>query len=259
MRRAAFLLLLPCLSVPAAAAEPDGAEIIRRADKDHRSKDERAVVDMVLVTDTGEKQRRKLELCTKTGEGEDDMNLIRFLEPATVRGTAVLTVEASDRADDQWLYLPALKKSKRIASSQKTQRFAGTDFTYEDLRTENLSAFTYERKRTEKVGDRDCWVVEARPKPGTESGYKRRLIFVDRERYLVLKVDYFDTDDVEAKPTKTLENRDYEQKDGLWRAKQARMTDHQRKTQTAWRIEERAINPGLPDSTFTVAQLERGL
>src|SRR5262249_40640656 len=151
---------------------------------------------------------------------EDDMNLIRFLEPAGVRGTAVLTVEASDRADDQWIYLPAMKKSKRIASGEKTNRFAGTDFTYEDLRTENHSAFKYEKKGVEKVADRDCWKIEATPKEGTESGYKSRTIFVDKERFLVVKCDYYDQ---QGKLLKTLENKDYKQVDGLWRAGGATM------------------------------------
>lgn len=249
-------LILAWLAPAALADGPTGEEIMRRADKDHRSKDERGVIEMILKTESGEKQRRTLEMFTKTGQGEDDLNLLRFLEPATVRGTAVLTVEATGRADDQWIYLPALKKSKRIASGEKKQRFAGTDFTYEDLRTENFSAFTYEQKGAAKVGDRDCWLVEAKPREGTESGYSLRKIYVDKERFLVHKVEYYDP---KGELLKTLENKGFEQVKGLWRAKGAVMADVQRKTETIWRFNEREIDPGLPESTFTVAQLERGL
>lgn len=248
------LLLLP--GVSSAQNAPDGAEIMRHTDKDHRSKDERGLVEMILITESGEKQARTLEILAKTGEGEDDMNLVRFVTPPTVRGTAVLTVEASGRADDQWLYLPALKKSKRLASGDKSQRFAGTDFTYEDLRTENLDGFEYQRKGEEKVDGRDCWIVEARPKEGTTSGYSLRKLWVDKERYLILKIEYYDP---KGALLKTLENKGFEQVSGLWRAKGAIMKDVQRKTETRWRFSERAINPGLPDSTFSVAQLERGL
>ena len=247
------LLLLPAASF---AQAPDGAEIMRRTDKDHRSKDERGVVEMILVTDSGEKQARTLEICAKTGEGEDDMNLVRFLTPPTVRGTAVLTVEATGRADDQWLYLPAMKKSKRLASGDKTQRFAGTDFTYEDLRTENLSGFDYQRTGEEKLGDFQCWIVEARPKQGTQSGYSLRKLWVDKDRFLIHKIEYYDP---KGALLKTLENKGFEQVSGLWRAKGAIMKDVQRKSETRWRFSEREINPGLPESTFSVAQLERGL
>lgn len=252
------------LALVAGAALADdltGEAIVRKADKDHRSKDERGVVEMVLVAADGQKSRRVMEILTKTGEGDDDLNLLRFVEPATVRGEAVLTVEASGRADDQWLYLPALKKTKRIASSQRSQRFAATDFTYEDLRTEDFARNSYKKLADAKVDEgggkqTDCFVVEATPKEPDSSGYSKRLVYVDKARFLVLKVEFFDK---QARHQKTLQNRGFEQTgaEKLWRATQSMMDDHLRRTKTVMRFTERAINPGLPASTFTEAALER--
>ncbi|MCW8141574.1 MAG: outer membrane lipoprotein-sorting protein [Planctomycetota bacterium] len=250
---------LVALAAATAWAQQDltAEQIVRRADRDHRSRDERGVVEMVLISEADDqRQLRSMEILGKTGEGDDDLNLVRFLAPPTVRGTAVLTVEATGRADDQWLYLPALKKTKRIASTQRTQRFAGTDFTYEDLRTENFAAWTYRKLDDARVADVDCFVVEATPRDAEETGYSKRVISVEKARFLIHKVEFFDK---QGRHHKTLVNRDWEQVQGLWRSRQAMMEDHQRRTKTIWRFTERAINPGLPDGTFTEANLERGL
>lgn len=265
-----WLLLVPAalaaLTLLPARAEPDeldGEQILRRTDKDHRAKDERGVVDMVLVAQgDGQRQRRQMEMLFKSGEGEDDLHLLRFLDPPTIRGTALLTREASDREDDQWIYLPALKKSKKIASSKRTNRFAQTDFTYEDLRTEDFGHHTYKRLGDSKVeispeeGTKDCYVVEARPKSQETSGYSKRVIYVDKDRFLTLKVEFYDLKD---RHEKTLTNRGFEQVNGLWRAKMAMMEDLERGTKTLWRVTERQINPGLSDALFTVKSLERGI
>jgi outer membrane lipoprotein-sorting protein len=242
-----------------AAQDLDGEHILRHCDRDNRSHDERAVVEMILEDEQGQRQTRTMEILGKTGEGEDDMNLMRFLTPATVRGTAVLTIEATGRADDQWLFLPALHKSKRIASTQRTQRFAGTDFTYEDLRSENFAANRYVKKDDAQVTQEGkqipCFVVEATATDPESSGYGKRTLYVDKARFLVLKVEFTDR---QGQPLKTLESRDWEQVQNLWRSRTSLMTDVQRHTKTGMRFTERQINPGLPDTTFTEANLERG-
>lgn len=249
-------LVVAAAAVAGAQSDLSGEQILRKADKENRSRDERTVVEMVLLSEDGQRQARGMEIMSKTGEGDDDSNLVRFLSPPTVRGMAVLTVEATGRADDQWVYLPALRKTKRIASTQKTQRFAGTDFTYEDLRSENFAAWSYKKLADAKVDASDCFVVEATPKVPDETGYARRLVYIDKARFLFMKVEFFDKQD---RHQKTLENRNWEQVQGLWRAGRSRMQDHQRKTETVWQVTERQINPGLPDNTFTEATLERGL
>ena len=121
MHRALTCALALCCSF---AAAQTGEEIMRKADKANRSKDERSVIEMILEAKNGQRQQRSLEVLGATDqEGDDDRALMRFLSPPKVRGTAVLTVEKTGRADDQWVYLPALKKTKRIASGQRTSRW----------------------------------------------------------------------------------------------------------------------------------------
>lgn len=256
MKLALSLPLVLWLSgIASAQAELSALEIMRHTDQDHRANDERGEVDMVLVDKDDQRQQRKLEIMTKKGEGDDDKTLIRFLEPPTVRGTAVLTHEATGRADDQWLYLPALQKKKRIASSNRTQRFAGTDFTFEDIRSEDFTAYDYSKVGEEVIDRQSCYVIEAKPKDPSTSGYSKRKIYVEKERFLIHKIEYFDQ---RERHQKTLELRRFVQVSGLWRAEQSMMSDHLRGTKTVWRFSSREINPGLPDSAFTERALERG-
>lgn len=249
---------LAALTLAPAAIGDDamsGEAILRKADKDHRSTDERSVVQMVLVAANDERQRRVMEVLTKSGQGDDDLNVLRFLEPVNIRNEAVLTIEATGRADDQWLFIPALRKTKRIASSQRSQRFAGTDFTFEDLRTEDFPRNTYKTLADSQVDGSACYVVEATAKEADSSAYGKRQLHVDKARFLILKVEFFDK---QGRHCKTLLNKGYEQVQGLWRPKEAMMEDLIRSTKTVMRFTERTINPGLPESTFTEAALERG-
>ena len=122
-----MLRSLTCLTAIAlsVASAQSGEEIMRKADKANRSRDERSVIEMKLIAKNGQEQERSLEVLGFTDQdGDDDKGLMRFMSPPKVRGTAVLTVERSGGADDQWVFLPALKKTKRIASGQRTNRFA---------------------------------------------------------------------------------------------------------------------------------------
>ena len=232
----------------------NGEQIMRHVDQDHRSDDERGQVQMVLVRGD-DREARVMEIFTKTGEGDDDLSMLRFVEPANVRGTSVLTLEASGRSDDQWVYLPSLNRSRRIAASNRTERFAGTDYTFEDIRSEDFENHTYRRLDNQTVNGVDCMVVECTANDDYESGYSRRLVFVD-SRYLTIKTEFYDR---QGELHKVLAFRNYEQVDGHWRARESMMHDMQRDTRTVWRFAEREINPGLPDSLFTVRTLERGL
>ncbi|MEZ6183683.1 MAG: outer membrane lipoprotein-sorting protein [Planctomycetota bacterium] len=253
-----MLRSLTCLTAIAlsVASAQSGEEIMRKADKANRSRDERSVIEMKLIAKNGQEQERSLEVLGFTDQdGDDDKGLMRFMSPPKVRGTAVLTVERSGGADDQWVFLPALKKTKRIASGQRTNRFAGTDFTFEDLRSENFEEYQYKRLDDQKEGDRDCWVVEATAKPDVETGYSKRVIWVDKERLTSPRTEFYNS---RGEKQKTLRQLDFSQDHGLWRSRGSIMEDHLRGTKTVWRTTERQINPGLDESTFTVATLERG-
>lgn len=250
----ALLFLLGACASDVRGDDLTGEQIVRKAEKLNTAKDEKSTVELVLVTKDERKQKRTMETFFLRGEGEDDKSKMVFLEPENVRGLALLTHEASDRSDDQWVYLPAFKKVKKIASSKRTNRFAQTDFTYEDLRTEDYKAFSYKRLEDTKVGDRSAFKIEATPKQPETSGYSKRFLYVDTERFTTLQVDYYDQKD---RHEKTLTNLKFVQVEGYWRPSLSKMEDHLRGSITAMRFTDRIVDKGLPDSLFTVMSLER--
>jgi hypothetical protein len=144
--------------LPTAVAAQSGPEIMKKHRQVHRVKDEEEQLLLRLVSKSGAVKERRVTRFTMNGA--DDLNkiLIRFLAPRDVENTALLTWEAKDGNDDQWLYLPATRNPKRIAAAGKKNRFMGTDFTYEDLRPENLPVHVY-RLGAEAIDGQDCWVL----------------------------------------------------------------------------------------------------
>ncbi len=257
---AVSLALSLAAASPATAGEaaPDGRAIAERADKQNRPRDEHATFRLVILDRTGQRRERRVSCWFKAGkESDDDKSLVRFVDPPDVRGTALLTIENGEE-EEQWLYLPDLRKTKRIAGASKSLSFAGTDFSNFDMRTEDLASHHYERTGEDEIGGRPCWIIEARPKDDAardESGYSRRRIWVDKERYTVPRVEYYDKN---GKLLKVSTTDDWEQVEGLWRANRVVMENVQEKTRTILTYERgRKINQGIDDSIFTKRALER--
>lgn len=244
------------VSAPALAQDPDGRTIVDRADKANRAKDEKDLLTMTIISARGEKRKRELTTLFKSGEGDDDKTLIRFDAPADVKGTGFLTIEQGED-DEQWLFLPELRKSKRIAGASKAQSFMGTDFSNYDMRTEDLAGHDYERVGEETIDGRACWKVEAKPKNddvAEETGYSRRLFWVDKERWVVIQAEFFDRS---AKLLKVSHAEGWKQVEGLWRSSRVEMVNKQEGSKTILSFERgREINKGIPDKTFTKRELE---
>lgn len=258
MTRLGFALLLALGACSSALAQdtPKAREIVRKATRDHRAKDERAKTEVVVVT-KGRRNKKRVASFMTLSEGENDRLLIRFLEPAAVRGLSLLTIERGER-EDQHLYVPAIKKTKRIASSGKGNRFAGTDFTYEDLRTEPLGRNDYKLLGAEEIKGKACWKIEAKPKEGwstEETAYGKRVLWIRKDHTLIVRVDYFDKSS--KKVVKRRTNMDFSQVKGKWRSRLALMVDLTRNSQTALRVLERKLDSGLSKGLFTPAALSR--
>ncbi|WP_447975237.1 outer membrane lipoprotein-sorting protein [Nitrospira sp. Kam-Ns4a] len=240
-------------------AEPTGLEIIKKQRDLQRAKDEEETQQMTLVNKNGETKQRKVVRQTLTVADDLSKILIRFKAPRDVENTGLLTWEAKDGNDDQWLYLPDLKKTTRIASSGKKNRFMGTDFAYEDLRPETLSLHTYTVVGSEAVDGQDCFIIEALPandREAEESGYSKRKLWIRKDLYYTVKREFYDK---KGQLEKIQEDRKLQQVRGsVWRANEVEMRDVQAGTRTVVTIEARAHDKGLKESLFTASALERG-
>ena len=146
---------------------------------------------MTLVNASGQKSVR--DLLMKTLEGKNgDKTISTFLSPADVKGTKVLGHEHIDRDDDQWLYLPALKRVKRIASRNKSGSFMGSEFSYEDIGNQNYQKYTYDGEpEIVKFNEKECYKSARIPKD-KNSGYTKQISWVDTKDFLIQKVEYYD-------------------------------------------------------------------
>ena len=262
-RKLAFFLLgflsLSFVYSLAWAQSPTGLDIMKKQRDLHKTKDEEETQQMTLVNKNGETKQRKLTRATITSPEDLSKILIRFKAPRDVENTSLLTWEATDGNDDQWLYLPDMKKTTRIASSGKKNRFMGTDFSYEDLRPENLSLHVYNLLASETVDGQDCFVIEALPateKEAEAGGYSKRKLWLRKDTYYTVKREFFDK---KGQLEKVQTDRKLVNvKGSIWRADEIEMRDVQAGTKTLVVIEVRAQDKGLKESLFTAAALERG-
>ncbi|HIE54069.1 MAG TPA: outer membrane lipoprotein-sorting protein, partial [Chromatiaceae bacterium] len=187
-------------------------------------------------------------------EGDGDKTLIVFDEPRDVKGTALLTFSHKVEDDDQWLYLPALKRVKRIASRNKSGPFMGSEFAYEDLASQEVEKYTYKYIRDDEYEGRPVFVIERYP-VSQYSGYTRQLVWVDKERYIPLKISFYDR---KNSLLKTLVFRSYKQYlDRYWRAGEMFMENHQTGKSTLLTWKDYRFRTGLTDADFTRNSLKR--
>ncbi len=245
---------------PATASEElTGLEIMERDEEQNEGEDEFNKTTMRLINKRGQERKRKMEYYSKTGENDNDKILILFLEPADVKGVGLLTIEHSDRDDDQWLYLPALRKVRRISSSDQGDSFMGTDYTYEDIRSEKLDKHIYTVTGSETVDGHDCYVIEALPateEQKKDSGYSKREIWVRKDIFLMKRVKYYNK---RGEHFKTEIRRDIvEAAPGLYRPNFMEMKNLKTGHTTQITFDERKMNSGLADRLFTERMLKRG-
>lgn len=212
-----------------------------------------AKTQMTLINASGQKSVR--DLLMKTLEGDNgDKTISTFLSPADVKGTKVLGWEHVDRDDDQWLYLPALKRVKRIASRNKSGSFMGSEFSYEDIGNQNPNKYSFEGEpETVMLDGVECY-KGARIPNDKNSGYTKQITWVDTKDFLIRKIDYYDR---KKELLKTAIFSDYKKIDGIWRVGKIDMKNHQNDKETVLVWKEDKIKAGLKDKDFSKRELKK--
>lgn len=239
------------------SAEGRGRAVAEAADaNDLGWGDSRAVMRMVLRNRGGQESTRELRRWSleTTGDGLGDRSIIVFEAPRDIEGTALLSHTRILEPDDQWLYLPALRRVKRISSGNKSGPFVGSEFAYEDLVSQEVAKYDYRWLRTEPCGDLECEVVERYPRY-ENSGYTRQVVWWDTAEFRIQRIDFYDRKDVLLKTLTFHGYRAYG--DGFWRPDRMAMENHQSGKSTQLVFEEWAFGTGLEDDDFTPSRLRR--
>lgn len=219
-------------------------------------KDSEVTLNMVLKNSQGESSTRELRTVTFEieADGLGDKSLTVFDHPRDIEGTAFLSHTKIQEPDDQWLYLPAIKRVKRISSANKSGPFVGSEFAYEDLLSFEIGRYTYSWLRDEACGSLDCFVVEYIP-VYENSGYTREEVWIDKGEYRPMKILFYDR---KNSLLKTLTFSEYQQYLGqYWRAHQFRMENHQTGKSTTLTFSNYKFQVGLSEESFTPSRLKR--
>lgn len=231
----------------ASTPEERGLEIARAADRANAGfGTEVSSMEMKLINAHGETVDRKLSIQTIEGASDGDKSVAAFSWPADVNGTKLLTWSHKSDDDDQWLYLPAIKRIKRISARNKSGAFMGSEFAYEDLGSQEVEKYTYKFVREEQIDGRKVWVNERFPKD-EGSGYARQIVYTDQEYMNPLKIEYFDR---KNELLKTGVFSDYTKHGKFWRVGKIDMLNAQTKKRSILTWSKRKLGVELDEDDF---------
>lgn len=259
---AALLAPSAILSLPRAAGaegDPTGLEIVTKADEARRAKSERQMLTMTLENSRGQKRVRTIEGWEREMSDAEEQRFSRFQEPADVKDTTLLTYDYEDKDDDIWLYLPALKKVKRILSSNKGDYFMGSDFTYEDMENIDLVNWTYTVAGKETIDGTECWIVDAvanTDKERSETSYNKLRYWIGADDFIIRKIDYTDKKDRQSKQLIISEIRTTSATDPRKRGHKMEMKNFLTEHRTVLDISELQLDVPVSDDLFSQRNLQ---
>ena len=259
-----FVLLAAIIidALPAAADDSRARTIMEKVDARDDGDNQTSDMEMILI-DKNKKQRIRKIATFRKDKGNDSLRLMFFLQPADVKDTSFLTYDYDnpDKDDDQWLYLPALRKTKRIASSDKSGSFMGSDLNYADMTDRNLEDYDFTLKKEMDVKGVKTWLIESIPRTNKvikETGYKKSLLFVRQDNYVVIRAVNWVKD---GGYLKYMDVKTLQEIDGIWVATETHVTKKKGKKfahKTILKLNNVKFNQNLKFDLFTVRRMEKG-
>ena len=250
------LILSLANSTTLSAQDLDGKQIIEKFYNRATPDNQTSTLTMTLTNKSGETRVRTIKQNTKYFKGVEK-NIMFFLTPADVRNTSFMnwTYDDENKSDDQWIYLPALKKTKRISSDSKSDYFMGSDFTYDDLGDRKLEDDTHTLLGEETIGGKECYVVESISND-EEYMYSKTKTWVVKDHFIELKKEFYDED---GDLLKTLRIKDYGDFDGLYIVILKEMLNVQDNHSTSMHFENINTSINLKETLFTERMMMRGI
>ncbi len=261
-----IMLVLPLVVTDLFADDQEARAIMEKADARDEGDDLVSEMEMILIDKRGKERIRKIHTFSKD-KGEDILRLMFFLHPADVKDTAFLTFDYADhdKDDDQWLYLPALRKTKRIASTDKSGSFMGSDLTYSDMTSRNLEDYDYgfyEKAKEKDVRGVKTWVIWSIPRSKEiieETGHEKSLIFVRKDNFFVIRALHWVRD---GGYKKYMDVKKLDLIDGIWVATEMHITKKKGKKtahKTILKLSNVKFNQALDFDIFSTRRMEKGL
>jgi hypothetical protein len=237
-----------------------GKQIIEKSESVNKLKGSEMISVLKIIDKKGRERVRKISMATKSYNNGLDKSIMKFLAPADVKGTGILIFDYENKDDDMWMFMPALRKTRRIVSSEKSKNFMGSEFTNADMSSPNLDDFDYKLSGSETVDDTDCWTVTVTPKDediADENGYSKRIMYIGKKDYVNRKTIYYDLDGELHKVLVAKKIKLVDAKNKKYMATEMLMTNKQNNRKSIWIIEKIEVNSNIKDEYFTSSYLEK--
>jgi outer membrane lipoprotein-sorting protein len=189
----------------------------------------------------------------RLGSHGDSRAILKFTAPAEVKGVALLIVNHPDRASDQWMWTPAIERDRRIALQDRSTRFFGTDFSFEDLEERDVNQYDYQLVGEETVDGASCWKVQSVPKERKSSQYTRSVVWIRKDNYAFARIESY----VKDAAVRRLDYSDIQNVQGIWTARRLEMTDLRRGSRTRLTLDKLQYNVPMNEEDFTLQALRR--
>jgi hypothetical protein len=254
-----IVLLLVEKGVFAQAQDLTAREIIDTSQERTRVDGMESISTLTIVDPKGRERIRKITLASKS-QADVDKTIIKFLEPSDIRGTGMLIHDYPEKVDDMWIYMPALRKTRRIVSSEKSTSFMGSEFTNADMAIPTLDDFHFKKTGSAKVGDTDCIVIESTPRTdeiADEHGFSKKVAYVGKDDLLVHQVDYYDLNGEKEKVMNISGYERVDEDDSKYIARNMHIQNLMNGRESMMVMEKVQLNPDLKDELFTTTYLEK--
>ena len=248
-----FLVSSFWLLVGAAALAQDAREIVTEAQNRSRSKSQRYEGTLEVIGSSNKVSLKRWNY-ERIGSFGASKSILRFTAPAEVKGVALLIVNHPDRASDQWMWTPAIERDRRIALQDRSTRFFGTDFSFEDLEERDVNQFDYKMLGDETIDGAACWKVESKPKESKSSQYTLSVLAIRKDNYVTVRIESYSN----AKLVRRIQYSDLEKVDNIWTPRTVEVFDVGRNSRTVLKLEKLQYNAPMKDEDFTIEALRRG-
>jgi hypothetical protein len=243
---AVILLMSPLVKAQTALEIAEKAQQRTRSQSEHYE-------GTLQVVDSKKNVTKKRWTFDRIGSNGSSKTILRFTAPAEVKGVALLIANHADRASDQWMWTPALERDRRVALQDRSGRFFGTDFSFEDMEERDIGQFDYKLLGDETLGGTACWKLESHPKQSKSSQYTSSELWVRKDNYVVIRIDNQSKD----KLVRRIEYGNLENLQNIWTPKRLEVIDFGRDSRTILTIDNLRYNTPMKESDFTVESLRR--
>lgn len=258
---ATILMLILACAVTISQEELTAKQIVDKSYETTKIAGAESVATLTIVDSKGRERIRQTAQVTKLYDnGDTGKRLVRFLSPADVKGTGLLTFDYQDKDDDMWLFMPALRKTRRIISSEKAKNFMGSEFSYADMTPPVLDDFSYKILGEKEIEGVLCWEIELIPVDddiADENGFSKKISYIARKDFVIRKAIYYDLDGELHKELLVKEVKEVDPENHKYRPMHMIMVNKQNDRKSILKVDKIQFNPDVKDEYFTTRYLER--